>query len=398
MKVINNAYVRQLKSRRGKPWQGVVKWCDGSMQKTMTRLFDRNDIRTKTQAQLALSSWVQELEDDMAAEDRVPVVSEYVDAYINQLVESQQIEPSTARGYRSSAALIYKAFRDVRIDDLAPAQIQEWEARIIAGGKSASTVGRAHRLLKQVLKHAVNTGDLTSNPMVMVKPPKRRKPSPNSLDHAGRVKVLAMLDGMELTPVVMAAYIALYTGMRQGEICALMWKDVNLANAEINVRRSIGNGEGGCYVKTPKTSSSQRTIPMPSQLVTCLERRLDSMLKEMPYKNSVYNTYVCGTADGKYLNPTVLGRSWATMARNAGLVGTQGRRCTFHDLRHTYATMTIAGGADVKSVASILGHANAAMTLNVYASADTDAMRRTAEIVERAMGEEMPRNGKHFAE
>ena len=66
-------------------------------------------------------------------------------------------------------------------------------------------------------------------------------------------------------------------------------------------------------------------------------------------------------------------------------MGTEGRPCTFHDLRHTFATIAISEGADVRSVAAILGHANVAMTLNVYASADAEAKRRAAEIVGKAL-------------
>jgi hypothetical protein len=69
-----------------------------------------------------------------------------------------------------------------------------------------------------------------------------------------------------------------------------------------------------------------------------------------------------------------------------GLVGTQGRVPTFHDLRHTFATYAIAEGVDVKTVSSILGHSNAAMTLNIYASADPESKRAAAETIDEVMG------------
>ena len=69
-----------------------------------------------------------------------------------------------------------------------------------------------------------------------------------------------------------------------------------------------------------------------------------------------------------------------------GLVGTQGRRPTFHDLRHTFAADAIAKGVDVKTVRPILGHSNAAMTFNIYASADADAKRAAAATIEQVMG------------
>jgi integrase len=68
-----------------------------------------------------------------------------------------------------------------------------------------------------------------------------------------------------------------------------------------------------------------------------------------------------------------------------GLIGTQGRKITFHDLRHSFATRAIAAGADVKAVAAVLGHANAAITLNVNADADAESKRRASELVARAI-------------
>lgn len=68
------------------------------------------------------------------------------------------------------------------------------------------------------------------------------------------------------------------------------------------------------------------------------------------------------------------------------MIGTEGRICTFHDLRHTFATAAIAAGVDVKTVSSILGHANAAMMLNVYASADHDAVASAMERMAGIMG------------
>ena len=106
----------------------------------------------------------------------------------------------------------------------------------------------------------------------------------------------------------------------------------------------------------------------------------------MPATDSEFNNlFVLGNLGGDYYKPTQLGREWATISKNAGLIGNKGKRCTFHDLRHTFATLAVAERADIKSVSSILGHSNAAMTLNIYASSDPEAKRRTAALVDKAM-------------
>ena len=95
--------------------------------------------------------------------------------------------------------------------------------------------------------------------------------------------------------------------------------------------------------------------------------------------------YVIGNIGGGFHDTVYLGKQWTALARSYGLRGVTGETVTFHDLRHTFATTAVAQGVDVKTVSSILGHANAAMTLNVYASADPDAKRRAADTVAEAM-------------
>ena len=84
--------------------------------------------------------------------------------------------------------------------------------------------------------------------------------------------------------------------------------------------------------------------------------------------------------------PHTLSKGWKSIADSMGLVGTQGRRPTFHDLRHTFATYAISEGIDVKTVSSILGHSSAAMTLNIYASADPSSKRAAVETIDSVMG------------
>ena len=94
--------------------------------------------------------------------------------------------------------------------------------------------------------------------------------------------------------------------------------------------------------------------------------------------------YVIGGIDGSFMPPHYISRKWRSLADALELVGTEGKRPTFHDLRHTYATTAIAHGIDVKTVSSAMGHSNAAMTLNTYATADPDAKRRAADALARA--------------
>lgn len=191
--------------------------------------------------------------------------------------------------------------------------------------------------------------------------------------------------------------------MRQGEICALRWADVDLDARTITVRQSIGRrgdsfkaGNGGYYVKEPKNGGSRRTIPMPESLERDLRRRRASFAEECAAAGMMLrpSMYVFGGVDGSFMNPHGLWMKWKRIAKRLGLVGLDGNPPKFHDLRHTFATTAIKNGTDVKTLSSILGHADAAMTLNIYASADPDAKRaamdRMGELYGRMEAEGAP--------
>ena len=198
--------------------------------------------------------------------------------------------------------------------------------------------------------------------------------------------------------------MALSTGMREGELCGLRWADVDLKSRTLWVRRSVARDNGKYYVKPPKTRTSVRDIPLTIALAEKLKARKDAQETELivaglePSEERMSRIYVLVEVDGSFMKPHGLWRPWKALADSMGLVGTQGRRPTFHDLRHTFATFAIAEGIDVKTVSSIMGHANAAMTLNIYASADADAKRAAAMTIDEVMGRRLaPQELRSFA-
>lgn len=400
-----NGFVKQLVNRPGQPWVGYVKDSNRRQKcKTLRTYVNRNGktspVKTEDQARTALDQWRTELENAAIRDaDNIPQastpVADYVDSYIDDIETAQSVEPSTIDGYRKSAKYIREKFSKTPMSDLTTAMVQKWEGGLIKRGLSASTVGKAHRLLKMICKHAVEVHDLTWNPCDAVKPPRRKAPDPNSLSAQDGARLAMTLAVMEPTPVVTGATLSLFSGMREGEVAGLRWREVDFDNHVIHVRESIGTASGGAFSKTPKTSGSRRDVPLTRQMETALEARRAKMTEECEEAGidttsddfGAYfgSLYVLGTADGRWHNPTSLSREWAALASAMGLVGSQGRRVCYHDLRHSFATRAIAAGADVKSVASVLGHANAAMTLNIYASADPDATARASRLVSREL-------------
>lgn len=318
------------------------------------------------------------------------MVDFYVDSYLDDVEAAGAIEPVTIRSYRQSAKHIRKQFSEVRLDELTPTMIQKWENSLIREGRHPGTVLKYHKLLSLVCKHAVTLDHLVKNPCTGVKTPKQNAPLPNSLTAEGFAWLASTVEAMQPTPLITAAAISLYTGMRQGEICGLRWREYDTDAQTLRVVESIGNGKGGEYSKAPKTTSSKRIVPVAPNLARILERRREHMRSELREAGAELTEaefgrlYVIGYPDGRFHSPTMICRNWKAMSESFGLVGTQGRKVTFHDLRHSFATRAVAAGADVKAVSSVLGHANAAITLNVYADADPDSKRRTTDLIQQA--------------
>lgn len=318
-------------------------------------------------------------------------VGEYISSFIDDLEASQNVERRTVRDYRGIAKRIAAGFEGVVLRDLTPTMIQKWENSLTASGLAATTVIKYHRLLSEACKHAVNVDVLIKNPCQAVKTPKRQAPLPNSLTAEGYARLAATLDNMEPTPLVTAAAIAMHTGMRQGEVCGFRWRCYDPEARTIQVEESIGVAHGGTYSKAPKTKSSRRAVPVSPQLATILERRRIAMVSELQEAGITLGSeefgklYVVGFVDGRYRDPLRICKEWKTLSGAFGLSGTQGRAITFHDLRHSFATRAIAAGADVKAVAAVLGHTNAAITLNVYADADPESKRRASDLVSHAI-------------
>ena len=214
-----------------------------------------------------------------------------------------------------------------------------------ADGYAPKSRSKAFRLLKQALKWAVAQDPTSKSPCGLRKPPRRARAPISAPSREERTRMLRLAMEAEPQPLGLAAEIALATG-RRGEACALRWPDLS-DDGSITVSHALGNGPGGFYVKEPKTGSSAR------------RRDAERVAREMGAAPGGPHTLGTREEGGRPHNPTRLGKGFAAPCE------INGSKCTFHDLRHTLATMMIAGGCDVRTAASCLGHASASMAPDV---------------------------------
>ena len=203
---------------------------------------------------------------------------------------------------------------------------------------------------------------ITKNPCEFCKPPKRVKSKINALSREDRTRMLSIARTSLPNPLSIAIELALTTGMRRGEVCALRWSDVNEAKKTISVTHALGRENGSYYVMEPKTAGSQRTIPLTGFTLSALVAiRTD---KQRICKTMVIrfgDPYILGTIgeDTRPYRPDLLSKEYTAFCKMNGF------ECTFHDLRHTFATFMIGAGVDVRTVVSYLGHSSVSMTLHL---------------------------------
>ena len=168
----------------------------------------------------------------------------------------------------------------------------------------------------------------------------------------------------------------------ESEVCALRWQDIDFGADCIRVGHALTRVRGHFRLSEPKTATSRRTIPFGPKLRRALLERRAAMEAEAAEagRGWDYGLFVVGDAcEGSFKNPQCLSKEWRQLAGVLRLAGTQGRRPTFHDLRHTFATIAVASSVDIKTVSVLLGHADPAMTLRVYADSLEDSKRSGME-------------------
>ena len=344
-------------------WHACISWRDGQgKQRRLTKSIkvrcgkDRDDPRTgekvtdnrgKTMAETVLRQWRDELVSSEAAKGPSPSsstlpVSEYVEKYIETKAAVGNVRDVTIKGYRSHLhKLLGTELGSTMIRDVRAAQIEEWEKSLASDGTSSTTMSHIHVFLKQVFEKARRTGDIPENPFELVEAPRRDRRPVNTLTPNEVQKMNRALEALGAGPFATAVKIAVKTGMRQGEICALRYRDVDFDSQTIRVGSALTRCSGRYELSSPKTSSSIRTIPFGGSLKETRLARKELIIRERTALGMAWDDslFVIGSSmEGTWKSPQVLGKEWHAFARVAGLVGTQGIVPKFHDLRHTFAT------------------------------------------------------------
>ena len=160
--------------------------------------------------------------------------------------------------------------------------------------------------------------------------------------------------------------LELTTGMRRGELLALRWDDLDFTTGKLRIDKQVCPVGGKLVISEPKTKAANRTIILPAAMVDLLDE----------YKKGVFSDlmFPSRTKPDQPIDPGYVRKRLQVILKRAGC-----KKVRFHDLRHTFATLSLENGMDVKTLSAIIGHVSSETTLNTYTHI-TDEMRRKAAL------------------
>lgn len=302
-----------------------------------------------------------------------------VGQYLERWLEAKReaVKPTTWRSYRVYLARWRPTLGDIPLTKLHPLDVQAALAKI-AG--SATTKKDSLITLRTSLRQAVKWRLIPTDPSVGVLSPEARGRELNVWNEEEVQRFL--LVAQKETRLYVLFTMALNTGMRQGELLALRWTDIQDRVAVIT--RSLGwiNGNSTPIFQEPKTRSGRRKVPFGVGMDQLLRERRKRQLEERLRAGGKWehNDLIFCTQLGRPLHDSAVRDTLAMVIRKADLPPIR-----FHDLRHTHATLLLRQGINPKVVAERLGHASVGITLDTYSHILPDTQQEAVTAIANAL-------------
>ena len=289
-------------------------------------------------------------------------------AYAKHFIDHQhglEHKRKTIEGYESILShRLLPYFKNKRMRSITTTDVNIFLDSLAKEGLAVKTKRNIRNVLNGIMVLAVQENVIGFNPLANIPPFREtKKENRRALTVEEVRQLLHALDAyyekkknyksvnMLIYPYV---YLAIYTGARRGELCALTWDDINVEKGTVSINKSINEH---LDIEEPKTPNANRVNVLPK----------DVMEKLLPFKDSKYNK-VFHTCTGEYIKPSNIARAF----RNVLKFGSLPHIC-LHELRHTLATLALQAGVPITDVSKQLGHASTSTTLNFYSHASNES-------------------------
>ena len=292
------------------------------------------------------------------------------------------IKETTRTDYENSIYLhIIPSIGDIPLNELTQNDLQQFYSKLKKSGRlqyedlfgrelSDRMVRSCHFRCRAALEKAIEERLITKNPSTGCKLPPKKGREMQVLTPSEINRFLARAKEEGYYEMFL---LELSTGMRRGELLGLKWGDLNLQTGELRISRQVVAVSGKVIVQPPKTKTSVRAIMLPPYMT--------AILRDMKKDKTCDWIFPSPNKEGEPRHPTAIHQRFKLILKRAGC-----KDIRFHDTRHTFATMALENGMDVKTLSGIIGHISAETTLNTY-SHITDTMKAQASVkIDRKIG------------
>jgi integrase len=296
------------------------------------------------------------------------------------------IRPTTRAAYEHALAPLRARHGDLPVQKLAKADLDVLVSDLMAGrgvdGQrrrwGANSINPMLNLISQVLGGLVRQGALVRDVAALVDRLPRPKKKPATFTEP---QVRALLTHVEADRLAHAWHLAL-SGLRRGELCGLLWSDVDLGVGTLTVAHNRVSVNGRAMDSDPKTDRSARTLPLTPTLTAVLRRAQAAQKAERLALGPDYGPgehTVCDEA-GRAYHPDTISDYWRSLC-----VAAEVPKIRLHDARHTCGTLMHLQGVPIAVVSAWLGHADPAFTMRTYVHSQDDALKMAAASLQRVV-------------
>lgn len=339
----------------------------------------RKSIYGKTQQEVRkkLAAITFSIDEGVYTEPAKLTFGQWLAIWLDEYCEA--IKPRTKTLYKNTIEYRIQPFLGaVRLFDLTPVILQDFYNKSIQGkyrglaAISAKTLRNIHGIIHKALQQAGAVGYIKSNPADACVLPKAQR---RELHPLNETQTKAFMKAIECDPFRRLFLVALFTGMREGELLGLCWDSVDLTTGTITICQQLQLHEGIYKIMPPKNGKPRTISPAPFVLDILKEQRKEQAANKLKAGPVWENAgYVFTNEIGQHIKRQTLYKHFKKIVDSIGAPAVR-----FHDLRHSYAVAALRAGDDVKSVSENLGHASVAFTLDIYGHVTEDMRKSSAD-------------------
>jgi len=331
--------------------------------------------KTRAEARQKLAELQKELDSGVRVSVENWTVQGYLEHWLETVVKPNRA-PKTYQGYELVVRLhIGPHVGRKKLRALTVRDVRLMCQHLAAGGMQRRGVQFAHAVLRAGLQNAMRDELLTRNVAKLVQIPAPEYVVGQGLKPEEAKKLLAAAKSERLCALYV---LALYLGLRRGELLGLQWQHVDLEAETLQVVQALQRVDGQLQLKMPKTRSSRRTIPLPTPVVEALRAHKVAQGKERLAAGADWQDtgMVFASRAGTPMEPDNLRRSWYRIREVL-----PEPRPRFHDLRHTCVTLLLTEGVAPHIVQEIVGHSAIDVTMTIYAHTSLEEKRKALALL-----------------